>query len=309
VRAPLLLGAALLVLAGCTQAPASDDSVVRSGSATPSPSTRVSREPGPLDGARYVALGDSFTSGPLIPTTDLAGGCFRSDHNYPALLATRIDAESLVDVSCAGARTRDLTHRQRTVPGVRVPPQLAALDEDTTLVTVGIGGNDFDLYSRLTHTCLRLRDSDPTGAPCRAALTAGDAALLDRIGDIGRHVQRALQQVRQRAPEARVFLVGYPHITPAHGTCPDDLLPYATGDVQFADEVLRGLNSAMDRAADRSGVEFLDVYRRSEGHDICSDAPYVNGAVTDRQRAAAFHPFARGMRAVARGLERLLSRG
>jgi lysophospholipase L1-like esterase len=305
VRAPLLLGAALLALAGCTS-PADDGSTVRGSASSPSASTLVSQEPGPRDGERYVALGDSFTSGPLIPTTDLAGGCFRSDHNYPALLARRIDAERLVDVSCAGARTRDLTHRQRTVPGVRVPPQLAALDERTTLVTVGIGGNDFDLYSRLTQTCLRLRDSDPTGSPCRAALTAGDARLLGRVDDIGRHVERVLEQVRHRAPAARVVLVGYPHITPARGTCPQ-LLPYATGDVQFADEVLRRLNEAMRGAARRSSVEFLDMYRRSAGHDICSPDPYVNGAVTDRRAAAAFHPFRRGMQAVARDLEQLLA--
>ena len=38
---------------------------------------------------RYVALGDSYSAGPLIPTTDLAGGCARSDHNYPTWSRTR----------------------------------------------------------------------------------------------------------------------------------------------------------------------------------------------------------------------------
>jgi lysophospholipase L1-like esterase len=232
----------------------------------------------------------------------------RSDHNYPALLAERLDVASLVDVSCAGARTRDLTHPQPTVQGVRVPAQLDALSPSTTLVTLGIGGNDFDLYERLTSTCLRLRDSDPAGSPCRTALTEGDDPLLGSIDAIGRRVQNALDQVQQRAPKARVVLVGYPHITPAHGTCPARL-PYATGDVQFGDEVLRRLNDAMRQAADRAGAEFLDMYARSAGHDICSDEPYVNGAVTDRSRAAAFHPFRRGMAATAAALDDLLANG
>ena len=307
MRRALLLAVAGAVLAGCTGAPALEDSAAPS-SPTTTHAARSSAEPGPSSGGRYVALGDSFTSGPLVPTTDLAGGCFRSDHNYPSLLAERRDVAKLVDVSCAGARTRDLTHPQPIMQGVRVPAQLDALSKSTTLVTLGIGGNDFDLYSRLTGTCLRLRDSDPTGAPCRTALTSGQAPLLGSIDAIGHHVERALDRVRQRAPRAQVVLVGYPQITPAHGTCPSRL-PYATGDVQFGDEVLRRLNVAMRRAADRAGADFLDMYTRSQGHDICSPKPYVNGAVTDRQRAAAFHPFLRGMEATASALEDLLAKG
>jgi hypothetical protein len=39
--------------------------------------------PPPGSGDQYVALGDSYTAGPLIPTqlSDPAG-CQRSDHNY-----------------------------------------------------------------------------------------------------------------------------------------------------------------------------------------------------------------------------------
>ncbi len=306
MRRALPVAAALLVLAGCTGAPAAEDGSGSSASPTTSPAARHSTAPGTSDGEHYVALGDSFTSGPLVPTTDLAGGCFRSDHNYPALLADRLDVATLVDVSCAGARTRDLAHPQQTVPGARVPPQLDALSRSTTLVTLGIGGNDFDLYERLTDTCLRLRDGDPGGSPCRTALTSGQAPLLGSIDAIGRHVEHALAQVEQRAPRARVVLVGYPHITPEHGTCPARL-PYATGDVQFGDEVLRRLNGAMQDAAARAGAEFLDMYARSAGHDICADDPYVNGAVTDRQQAAAFHPFLRGMQATADALAELLA--
>ncbi|HVK36487.1 MAG TPA: SGNH/GDSL hydrolase family protein, partial [Microlunatus sp.] len=41
--------------------------------------------PAPVD---YVALGDSFSAGPLVPEarSDPAG-CFRSTNNYPAYLA------------------------------------------------------------------------------------------------------------------------------------------------------------------------------------------------------------------------------
>ena len=46
-----------------------------------------------------------------------------------------------------------------------------------------------------------------------------------------------------------------------------------------------------------------DLRRRpaaaTEGHDICAEDPWVNGAVTDQQRALAFHPFAAEQAAVA----------
>jgi lysophospholipase L1-like esterase len=300
VRLLPILAATVLLVAGCSGAPAADTPPAP----TPSAPSLATAE---RTGEKYVALGDSFTSGPLVPTTDLAGGCFRSDHNYPSLLAKRLDIEDFVDVSCAGARTRDLSRRQVTLQQRgHVPPQLDALDADTTLVTVGIGGNDFDLYSHLTTTCRSLRQSDPGGSPCRATMTSGGRDLLGVTARIGRRVERALEQVARRAPHARVVLVGYPRVAPSRGECPDRL-PYATGDVPFGDEVLHRLTTAMHRAADRAGAEFLDMYAASRGHDVCSDTPYVNGVVTDQQRAAAFHPFRRGMNAVARDLATLLA--
>ena len=87
--------AGLVVLAGCSGVPAAEGPLEE-------PATATSPEPpGGLDDAgsqRYVALGDSFTSGPLVPTTDLADGCLRSDGNYPSLLATSLDLD-LYDAS------------------------------------------------------------------------------------------------------------------------------------------------------------------------------------------------------------------
>ena len=48
------------------------------------PGTAAARKPP----QSYVALGDSYTAGPIIPVqqTDPLG-CLRSDHNYPHLVA------------------------------------------------------------------------------------------------------------------------------------------------------------------------------------------------------------------------------
>ena len=246
----------------------------------------------------YVALGDSFTAAPFVPTTDVANGCFRSDGNYPSLVAARIDVGRLVDVSCSGADTGDLTSRQATVREATVPPQLSALSPRTDLVTLGIGGNDFSLFTTLVHTCTGLRSTDPQGSPCTDRLAAQGVALDQRLDRVGERVAAAVEEIRARSPQARVLLVGYPRIAPADGTCPQRL-PFAAGDYELAIRVTRGLDRALRDAARSTGAEFVEMYAPSRGHSACSDQPWVNGQGTDRDAALAYHPLPAGQEAVA----------
>jgi hypothetical protein len=88
----------------------------------------------------YVALGDSYASGPGIPAQRADPmGCQRSTHNYPALLAQALRIRDYTDVSCGGARTDDMTTPQPVRPGPN-PAQFDALRPNTGLVTVTIGG-------------------------------------------------------------------------------------------------------------------------------------------------------------------------
>src|SRR4051794_32640984 len=89
----------------------------------------------------YVALGDSYSAGPLVTTIRSdPSGCVRSTDNYPAFLADWLSVGSYIDVTCSGADTDDLTGRQLMLDGNRTAPQLDALSTDTDLVTLGIGG-------------------------------------------------------------------------------------------------------------------------------------------------------------------------
>jgi hypothetical protein len=276
---PLLL--ALAVLSACSGSPSSDAATGASGTGA-DPAVQ-----------RYVALGDSYSSAPLVPVTDVANGCFRSSHNYPTLIAKKLGAD-LTDVSCGGARTSDFAHSQHP----DVPPQLAALTRDTQLVTVGIGGNDEHVFSRLVNTCPGLRSRDPQGAPCAAYMQRrGGDALLDALRRSSASVVSVLREVKKAAPDARVLVIGYPQIVdPAHRCA---RLPLAAGDYAYGERVNRALTEALRTAARRTGTTYVDVWAASKGHDICSSDPWVNGSVTDQQRAAAFHPFAAEQQAVA----------
>ncbi len=242
-------------------------------------------------------MGDSYSAGPLIPTTDLAGGCARSDHNYPSLLAQRLGVRTFVDVTCSGASAADVTHVQRTFGDARIPPQIRHLEPDTDLVTIGMGGNDLDLFTTLVRLCTRLRGSDPSGSPCTRELAARHVDLDSVTRVISQHVAASLRDIKRRAPHATVLLVGYLRLVPDSGTC--RALPLAAGDYAEGRRIGEALAQAQRRAARATGVRFVDMYAASRGHDICSADPWVNGSVTDRTKALAYHPFESGMKADA----------
>jgi lysophospholipase L1-like esterase len=248
----------------------------------------------PID---YVALGDSYTAAPLVPTTDTTDACFRSDGNYPHLLAASLPDVRLTDVSCSGADSRAMTGTQ-SIGGQTKPPQLDAVDADTDLVTIGLGGNDFGLFGSMSLKCFRLAQDDPGGAPCRDANRAGGGdELLDLVPRIQAKVAGVLDEIRERAPDATVVAVSYPRLLPRQGTCPD-LVPLAAGDYAYVTEVNKALSDAVLGAAAEAGVASVDVYAASRGHDVCSDEPWVNGIQTVTG-ALALHPFAAEQAAVA----------
>src|SRR5579884_2412629 len=115
----------------------------------------------------YVALGDSYTAGPLIPNqTGQPPGCLRSDHDYPSLVRQSLRAARFRDVSCSGATTQHMTQPQ-AVRGGSNPPQLDALTASTDLVTVGIGGNDIG-FADIVENCALRSTSNLAGAACKA---------------------------------------------------------------------------------------------------------------------------------------------
>ena len=289
-RTPALL-AALLALATLAGACAHDEPAPapRPAHATGPSVARPSQAgslPAPPRVRRYVALGDSYTAAPLVPPTDTSTVCLRSRVNYPALVARQLPGARLTDVSCGGATTADMWVRQRGHGG-SVPPQLAALRRGTDLVTIGIGGNNDNLFGTTLARCTQLRASDPAGSPC--ADEFGDA-LVPVLSRIRQHVARVVRGVRARAPHARVLVVGYPQIVPASGTCPD--LPLATGDYRYARRVNEGLARAVGRAAHDAHATYVDLWGPSRDHDICARDPWINGRVTSAARALAYHPLA-----------------
>lgn len=253
---------------------------------------------GPL---RYVALGDSYSAGSgVLPPDPTSPQCARSTANYPHVIAAKT-AATLTDVTCGSAETKDFTQSQ--YPGVA--PQLDALQPDTQLVTMTIGGNDNNTFIDAIVECGAAGLSTlGTGSPCRDKY---GSSFRDDI----RHktypaLVKALRAVHRAAPQAQVAILGYPWILPPTQGC-FDKMPVAKGDVPYLRRVEATLNNAVSRAAAATGTTYVDMSRVSEGHDACQPEgvrwiePVLQGT-----NPVVVHPNALGERHLAKRAMKVL---
>jgi lysophospholipase L1-like esterase len=274
--APLLVALAATVATAAPAAadPARDEQAVRS----------------------YVALGDSYAAGPLVPVqTGEPLGCLRSTGNYPSVVARTIGVADFRDVSCSSATTEHLAGSQVTPLGVN-PPQLDALGPDTELVTLTVGGNDIG-FGDIVSECARRSPLQPTGSACRDFYTSGGSdELTQRIDEAAPQVAAALAAIESRSPDAQVLLVGYPAILPDEGPGCFPVVPFSPGDVDYLRGVEKDLNAMLVEQAAGTGVEYVDTYTPSIGRDVCQPATskWIEGLVPTSP-AAPIHPNARGM--------------
>jgi len=220
------------------------------------------------DPVSYVATGDSYTAAPgVLPASPTAPPqCGQSAANYPHLVAAVLQF-SLTDVSCGGAKTENFTTEQ--FPGV-TPPQFNALTPNTKLVSVGMGGNDFNAFGTLVGECTVidsawLKEHGNVGAPCKETLESFIQFVLRE--DVAPS-NAALEEIRALSPNAKVFVVGYPEITPLNGFCPT-ALPWTTGDLNWFRSIEQQGNALKKAGALANHDFFVDTFTPSIGHNLC----------------------------------------
>ena len=287
------------LVAGGT-AVASTDAGAGAGAARTGPTSTVSKS--------YVALGDSFTSGPAIPaqlgpTTNPSAPkvCMRSSDNYPSLAARALGLV-LTDASCGGATTEDLTRSQ----GRAIPAQLSAINSSTSLVSIGIGGNDLG-FSTIVANCAAVTPWGPTrvGWNCRSHYTVGGIdQLASTIQGVGLKVANVLNEIRARARHARVFVVGYPDIVPVTGSGCWPRLPFSAHDLGYLRGVEADPNSALAKDAKAADDVYVNMAAPSASHTACTpeDARWVDSIVPS-PGSYPLHPSPEGMAGMALALE------
>lgn len=242
----------------------------------------------------YVALGDSWAADASLsqPSAEFVPlGCAQSAHDYAKQVAAALQVPVLRDATCGGATTDNMTAAQDT-PGGANAPQFDRLTPTTDLVTLEIGGNDADLPSAV-QDCVTL---DPAVSPCQSTWVSGGVDRMSAaIAASASKVRATVEGIRARSPHARILLVDYLEgIGTAGGCFPN--LPISDADASWVGRKLVELDAMLARVAAQTGVQFVNTYRNSGGHDACRPpgTRWVEGLVPYSGNppglAVPFHP-------------------
>jgi lysophospholipase L1-like esterase len=221
---------------------------------------------------RYVALGDSYSSGVGAGSyTSSSGSCDRSTHAYPQLWTAAQSPASFAFAACAGATTSSV-----------ISSQLSALSSATTLVSITVGGNDVG-FSSVMETCVLSSTST-----CVSAIHAAESQMTAQLPG---ELNAVLADIRTDAPNARVVVLGYPELydLSKSGTC----VGLSTTDRKDLNAAADELDGQVEAAAGRYGDVFADVRAAFAGHEICDSSSWLH-SVNFLDISESYHPTAAG---------------
>ena len=222
----------------------------------------------PAFAVRYVALGDSYSSGTgtreYYDTT-----CERSIYAYPYLVHNAHTAWTFVNATCGGAKTGDILNTQS-----------ASLTSGTNWVTYTIGGNDAGFSSVITECAQPWWSSDCDGAinTAQSYITNTLPGRLDLVNN----------KIKSLSPTAKVIVLSYPHLFNGED---------CNAGTWFSPEEETRLNTTADMlrdklkaAATRAGANFIfkDAIPPFVGHAICDATEWINGL--SNPTSGSYHP-------------------
>jgi len=253
----------------------------------------------------YVSLGDSYTAlAGVGPYTDEA--CRRTAGNYPNLVAKALDITRFTDSSCGGATSAALVGQQVLLnnAGTR-PPQLDPVNKGTKLVTLGIGLNNYQIAYKLLYLCLPVHGIIQPA--CSQMLKLPDSTVTETVKSVANLVKDNLKEIRDRAPNARIVLVGYPRVLADDKDCPT-ALPLPDAAANRLRTTLRLVNQDLAKTAKSARVDYVDMYQASPGHELCSTDPWIAGELNVPGKALQFHAYNTYHQAVADKILALLKK-
>jgi lysophospholipase L1-like esterase len=217
---------------------------------------------------RYVALGDSYSSG--VGAGDESGSCDQSPNAYGPRWASASSPASFTFAACSSATTSSV-----------VSSQLSSLSVSTTLVSITIGGNDAG-FSSIMETCIL----DSTSA-CESAVSKAEQYANTTLPG---NLSTLFADIKADAPNAKVVVLDYPDFY-------DLSVPICAGlssaDHQALDTGINDLDGVIQTATDNAGFYFADVRTQFSGHELCDAAGWLN-SVEIFDIHTSYHPTATG---------------
>ncbi len=218
-------------------------------------------------GARYVALGDSYSSG--VGAGGERGDCGQSPNAYSALWAAANAPASYVTTACSGATTGDV-----------LAGQLAPLSAATTLASITIGGND-ENFAGIMQDC-NLGSDATCVSEIQAAENDARANLPGKLGTL-------YGRIRADAPNAHVVVLDYPRFYDLANAC----VGLSRTKRAKIDQGIDLLDAITATAANAAGFSFADVRGAFTGHEICDANRWLH-SVNLLDIGESYHPTAAG---------------
>lgn len=216
-------------------------------------------------GGKYVALGDSYSSG--VGTRQYLNdgtNCQRSVYAYPELTAGKIGA-TLNFQACSGANTHDV-----------LTNQAGALDTATKYVTITVGGNDAGFASVLTRCSIPLYD-------CTPDINNAENYMRNSLPGALASVYAA---IAQRSPNAQVAVVGYPRLfNGVECNAFGGISPTEQAKLNSAADLL---DDTINTAAAMRGFAYVDPRGDFTGHAVCDAVEWINGL--SNPVSESYHP-------------------
>lgn len=216
----------------------------------------------PAWAVKYVALGDSYSSG-TGTRTYYESSCQRSVYAYPYLLKNAHPEWTFVNATCSGAKTGDIINNQ-----------VNSVSSDTDWVTYTIGGNDAGFSSVITECALPSWASN-----CNGAIDTAQAYIANTLPGRLDLVNNA---IKAKAPSAKVIALDYPRLF--NGTDCNALTFFSGSEMTRLNQTADQLKNQVSAAATRAGSNFIfrDVIPSFVGHAVCdggggSSTEWING--------------------------------
>jgi lysophospholipase L1-like esterase len=288
-------------------------------------------QPDSNTGSQYVALGDSYSAGTGSFNSDIDLACLRSTDNYAYYVkenSTR-GIQTPDVVACNGAVTADL------MPSSGDVSQSDVLGGSTEFVTLTIGGNDAgfaDIIRKCVSTIINIGYGCSTNSTVvsetsdRMAALAGTSPSTQYPPESTKEIhsiEDVLRRIITKAPNAEVYIAGYPYLfgkttatfdahlgSPSGYTCDVDKATPLTAqidyyDAQWMNDQADILNSIVSDAVDVLKMEGKNVYYVSpstfDGHGLCdTQNQWLNEVVLDtdafppRPEPESVHPTVQG---------------
>lgn len=262
----------------------------------------------------------------VFDTDSSTNKCHTSIYAYPYLLGTQNFSHGEYEsVACSGAVTWDviaesiddkndyigqskqlsrevIVRQKNTILSSFAPGYLYQSDfvkeYQPKNILLSIGGNNIGFSDILTLCVLTINE------PCFSSKTER-VELVKHINRLHGDLVRTYTEILDSSPSSRLYVVGYPQVAKAGGSCGLNV-HLDKEEIVFSNQIIRHLNMVIARAAVAAGAKYINIENAFTGHRLCEASGSqlaVHGLTKGNDSLfvaqESFHPTTLGHRLIA----------